>query len=152
MNNLDALLPSVKKTVNEFLKKLDAAGLKYSVIETRRTAAVQAAYYAQGRSSLETINALRVAAGLREIGALEAKNVITRAKVSNHQSGEAVDIVPVINKKCLWVVNTQEQADLYKKMGEIAESCGLVWGGRWEPLDKWGLGWDSVHVEAKGLR
>lgn len=149
MNNLDALLPSVKETVQKFLKKLDNAGLKYSVIETRRTEATQAAYYAQGREPIETINALRQQAGLGNISPIEAKNVITKAKRSRHQSGEAVDIVPVVNKKCVWVIRTPEEAALYKEFGTLAESVGLSWGGRWEPIDKWGIGWDAVHMEVK---
>jgi len=149
MNNLDALLPSVKDTVNKFLKKLDAAGLKYAIIETRRTEATQAAYYAQGREPIETINALRQLAGLGNISPIEAKNVITKARKSRHQSGEAVDIVPVVNKKCVWVIRTPEEAALYKEFGALAESVGLSWGGRWTPLDKNGLGWDLPHYEVK---
>ena len=149
MNNLDALLPSVKDTVNNFLKKLDAAGIKYTVVETRRTAETQAAYYAQGRESLETINLLRQKAGLGNITADEGKRVITQTRKSRHQSGEAVDIVPVVNKRSLWSIRTPEEAALYLQFGTLAEASGLVWGGRWNPLDKHGVGWDAVHFEAK---
>ena len=149
MNNLDALLPSVKKMALEFLKKLDLAGIKYSVIETRRSQAVQDAYYSQGRDSPETIAEKRKKAGLYAISDAEAKRIVTKAKVSKHTSGSAVDIAPVIDGKIPWTVDTKTKADLWRRMGEIGESCGLVWGGRWIPLDSFGLGWDLPHFEGK---
>jgi hypothetical protein len=56
-----------------------AGGLKPRLGETYRPAAVQLAYYAQGRQSLKAINALRHLAGLNPIGQVEAGRIITKA-------------------------------------------------------------------------
>ena len=149
MNNLDALLPSVKKMALEFLKKLDLAGIKYSVIETRRSQDVQDAYFSQGRDDPEVVNEKRKKAGLYALSENECKKVITKAKVSKHTSGLALDVAPVVNGKILWTIDATEKANYWKRLGEIGESCGFVWGGRWTPLDKYGLGWDLPHFEGK---
>ena len=64
-------------------------------------------------------------------------------------SGKAIDIVPILNKKIPWTVDTKEKESAWKKLGEIGESCGLEWGGKWTPLDCFGLGWDLPHFQEK---
>lgn len=60
-------------------------------------------------------------------------------KRSMHQDWLAMDLA-ILNadgNDFIWA------PDAYKRLGELAEECGLVWGGRWS------LG-DCVHVELKG--
>lgn len=61
-----------------------------------RPAAVQMAYYAQGRETLAEVNVLRLNAGLAPISEKENKRTITNAKVgqSKHERtpSEAIDI------------------------------------------------------------
>lgn len=147
MNSIDQLKPEARDKAKVFLRKLDAYGFLYSVLETLRTAETQAAYYAQGREKPESVNKLRVIAGLPPISEAEANRIITKAKKSKHQDGNALDIVPILNKRIPWIPDTPEKVETWKKLGEVGESCGFSWGGRWTPLDKNGLGWDLPHFE-----
>jgi len=149
VKNTESLNPKFQGLVKDFLKKLDDAKIMYSVLETLRTQSTQDAYYSQGRDSLETTNAKRKEAGLYAITENENKRIITKTKSSKHIFGMAIDIVPIINKKIPWSVDTKEKADAWKKLGEIGESCGLEWGGKWTPLDSFGLGWDLPHFQWK---
>jgi peptidoglycan L-alanyl-D-glutamate endopeptidase CwlK len=147
----DLLIPAVRPYFEAFLHELDRQKFRYSVLETLRTQAVQDAYYAQGREPLEEINRLRKAAGLYLIGQAEAGKIITNARHSVHQDGQAADIVPVLeNGKIPWNFTTQEIADLWKRFGEIGQAAGLEWGGTWKPLDRWGIGWDAPHYQRIG--
>ena len=140
------LKPEARPLFEAFLASLDKHNLRYSVLETLRTAEVQAAYYAQGRESLEEINRLRKIAGLYLFGAEEAKKIITNARHSLHQDGFAGDIVPVINGKIPWVI-TAENAELWLAFGCLGQEAGLEWGGTWKPLNKFGIGWDAPHYQ-----
>lgn len=82
-NRLADLHPSLAAVYTEAKAAYLAAypgGLRPRLGETFRPPAVQAAYYAQGRQPLAKINALRHAAGLQPIGAVEAGRVITKAQ------------------------------------------------------------------------
>ena len=59
---------------------------------------------------------------------------VTWKKVSKHTLGEAFDIAILKNGKLTWDVKD------YKQAGEIGESVGLRWGGRFKVVD-------SVHFE-----
>ena len=62
-------------------------GLRPRLGETARPAAVQTAYYAQGRQPLAAINQLRHVAGLAPIGTVEAGRVITKAQAGQSPHG-----------------------------------------------------------------
>ena len=125
---LEAMIPAAQLAARRFLRKLDAAGLKYVVIETIRTADTQAAYYAQGREKLDVVNGLREKAGLEKITEAQNKNIITKAKYSQHQSGRAIDIVPLKNDKPLWVIKNQDDAELFLTFGAMGEAEGFTCG------------------------
>lgn len=137
----------MKGPVKNFTDALDGKKIRYVILETRRKKDVQEAYYAQGRDSRERINALRVLAGLPEIGVLEAQKIITWTKVSKHIDGLAIDIAPVVSGKIPWIVSDRDTAAKWLEIAEVGESCGLTWGGRWNPVDKYGLGRDCPHYE-----
>jgi hypothetical protein len=146
MNKIDLLKPEARPFFTTFLSALYKHGLQFYIVETLRTQAVQDAYYAQGRSSLEEINRLRKIAGLYLIEAAEAKKIITQVRYSRHQDGEAGDIVPVLNRKIPWNI-TSENAELWLTFGRLGQEAGLHWGGTWEPLDRFGIGWDAPHYQ-----
>jgi peptidoglycan L-alanyl-D-glutamate endopeptidase CwlK len=146
VSKLDLLQPWARPYFDAFINVLEARGLQYSVLETLRTEAVQIAYYAQGRAALEEINSLRKKAGLYLLGAAEAGRVVTHAIHSVHQDGEAADIVPVVDGKVPWVI-ARENAELWLAFGRLGQEAGLIWGGIWRPLDKFGIGWDFPHYQ-----
>jgi len=104
-----------------------------------RPAAVQAAYYAQGRESLEKVNALRLHAGLARITEKENKSKITNAKVgqSKHERtpSEAFDIAFIKS-------GTQSELDwspdLFKQALDILLELDpkIVWGGNFKNVDR----------------
>jgi len=146
MSKIDLLKPEARPFFIAFLLALDRHGLRYSILETLRTQTVQDAYYAQGRTGLEEINGLRRTAGLYLIGADEAKRIITQVRYSRHQDGRAADIVPVLNGKIPWNI-TPENAELWLTFGRLGQEAGLHWGGTWEPLNSFGIGWDAPHYQ-----
>jgi peptidoglycan L-alanyl-D-glutamate endopeptidase CwlK len=151
IRTLNSLDPAFQPQAVEFINRLKKAGLAYTIIETARTTLVQNAYYAQGREPLEAVNKKRTLAGLWLITAAENKKIITQTMKSVHLDGWALDVAPLLpDGKIPWVISTQEIADLWKRFGEIGRSVGLEWGGDWKPLDRWGIGWDFPHYQAKG--
>ena len=143
------LKPEARALFEKYITALDKHSLRYSVQETLRTAEVHAAYWAQGRESLEEINRRRAVAGLYPLGADEAKKIVTRAQHSLHQDGLAADIVPVLEGgKIPWAI-TAENAGLWLVFGRLGQEAGLEWGGAWAPLDKYGIGWDAPHYQLK---
>jgi peptidoglycan L-alanyl-D-glutamate endopeptidase CwlK len=81
----------------QFLNRLDEAlgETQYVVFEGRRSAAVQEAYYAQGRKPLEEVNALRKLAGLYLLRSEQDNYTITWTLKSRHLEGLAMDVLPV---------------------------------------------------------
>ncbi|MDR2742248.1 MAG: M15 family metallopeptidase [Treponema sp.] len=151
IRNLNALDPAFQPVAAEFITRLKEAGLAYTVVETFRTLAVQKAYYAQGREPLDAVNRMRTLAGLWLIGEAENKKFVTKTMNSVHLDGKALDAAPLLpDGKIPWNITTQVIADLWKRFGEIGISVGLEWGGGWKPLDRWGIGWDPPHYQAKG--
>jgi len=143
--NIDALKPPMPEMVRRTIARVkEELNIVLLVIETDRTQLIQNAYFAQGRESLEEVNRLRGIAGLAPITATE-NVIITKAKVSNHTGGNAVDLCPEMQGKpgrAWW----DAPQDVWEKIGKIAEECGLDWcaGGYGQT---WGKGWDNPHFE-----
>jgi hypothetical protein len=95
IRSIDALQEPLAQAARRFLARCGEEHIPVLVIETNRTQAVQDAYYAQGRKLISEVNALRKRAGLYLIK--ERKNrVITKARVSNHTGGCALDVCPEV--------------------------------------------------------
>jgi len=109
MKDVSLLLPKVQIKVKELIEKCQKAGIAIIITSTYRDKEEQDALYAQGRT--------------------KPGNVVTNAKAgqSIHNYKCAFDFVPVINGVAQW-----SNKALFTKVGEIGESCGLEWGGRWE--------------------
>lgn len=99
----------VQPKVEEFLAKCKAAGIDVLITSTYRDAESQNALYEQGRT--------------------KPGQKVTNAKAGQswHNWRCAFDFVPIVNGKAQW-----NDASLFQKCGEIAESCGLEWAGRWK--------------------
>jgi peptidoglycan L-alanyl-D-glutamate endopeptidase CwlK len=150
IRNLNALDPVFQPVAVEFINRLKEAGLGYTIVETLRTLAVHKAYYAQGREPLEAVNRMRTLAGLWLIGEEENKKIVTKTMNSVHLDGKALDVAPLLpDGKIPWNITTREIAELWKRFGEIGISVGLEWGGEWKPLDRWSIGWDPPHYQAR---
>ena len=117
--NIATLLPKAQEAARQWLATVRQAGIPAVVICGTRTYKEQDALYAQGRT--------------------KPGKIVTKARggYSNHNFGIAWDfaIFEGINEKggvgqALW------NSPLTEKCGEIAESFGLEWGGRWKFIDK----------------
>lgn len=110
--SLDELLLCVKVKVVKFIKVCHDEGIDLLVTSTYRDDESQNALYAQGRTT--------------------PGKIVTNAKAgdSYHNHRCAVDVVPLRNGKPVW--NTSgEDCKLWALIGDLGESCGLEWAGRW---------------------
>jgi peptidoglycan L-alanyl-D-glutamate endopeptidase CwlK len=146
MSKLELLKPEVRLYFEDFIEKLEQQGLRYSIVETLRTIEVQEAYYAQGRRPLYEINELRKKAGLYLLGPEEGRKIVTKTMESVHLTGQAADIVPVVNGKIPWNIS-KDNAELWLAFGRLGQEAGLEWGGTWSPFDRFEIGWDAPHYQ-----
>ncbi|MEM2159407.1 MAG: M15 family metallopeptidase [Candidatus Nitrosotenuis sp.] len=112
--SLDELLPVVKDKVERFISVCKENHIDLLVTSTYRDMESQAALYAQGRTT--------------------PGKKVTNAKpgFSFHNWRCAVDIVPLRNGKPVWGTKPGPDLDLWNKVGELGESVGLEWAGRWK--------------------
>ena len=103
ITDLQALHPYFRDKVAELIKVCKAGGITLAIVESYRTPAKQAQYYAMGNQYTNTAGGH-----------------------SRHQYGLAVDVVPIVNSVAVW-----NNARLWKKIGLAGERLGLRWGGRW---------------------
>lgn len=109
---VDDLVFPVKKRALNFIHACKEVGIDLLVTCTLRDAEAQDALYAQGRT--------------------EPGRKVTNARggSSCHQYGVALDVVPMRNGKPVWTTSGADGV-LWRRIGEIGESCGLEWAGRW---------------------
>lgn len=119
------------------LKLRDMGVERIAINETLRDLPTQMAYFVRGRMDVKYVKQFYAAAGLYDIGEVEARTVCTNTLRSNHMSGRAADFVPVKDGKLWW----NAPKEVWETMGEVGEACGLKWGGRWKDLP------DSPHFE-----
>jgi len=107
--SLSDLNPKVAALCSEFINRCKVQGIDIIITSTYRDTESQNALYAQGRT----------APGKK----------VTNAKAgqSFHNWKVAFDFVPVVNGKPVW-----DNDELITKCGEIGESIGLEWAGRWK--------------------
>lgn len=120
---------------SEKLRELGVTSV--AINETKRDLEVQMAYFVRGRMDVKYVKQFYAAAGLYDIGEVEARTVCTKTLRSNHMSGRACDFVPVRNGALWW----DAPDEVWTIMGEIGEAHGLKWGGRWKDMK------DSPHFE-----
>ncbi|MGZ8888065.1 MAG: M15 family metallopeptidase [Halobacteriota archaeon] len=103
------LHPTVMKMCMEFMARCKEVGIDILITSTYRDHESQNALYAQGRTT--------------------KGNKVTNAKggQSFHNWKVAFDFAPIRNGKIDW-----QDSATFKRCGEIAESVGLEWAGRWK--------------------
>lgn len=107
--DVNDLHPHVKALAVAFLAKCKAAGIDVIITSTYRDFESQNALFAQGRTT--------------------AGRIVTNARAgqSYHNFRVAFDFCPIVNGKAEW-----NDIGLYTRIGEIGESLGLEWAGRWK--------------------
>ena len=123
--------------MNHNLKLKEMGVESVAINETLRDLPTQMAYFVRGRMEPKYVKQFYAAAGLYDIDEVEARTVCTNTLRSNHMSGRAADFVPVKNGRPWW----NAPKEVWEVMGEVGESCGLKWGGRWKELK------DCPHFE-----
>lgn len=106
---LEDLNPKVRVLCEKFIEKCKSQNIDVLITSTYRDGASQDALYAQGRTT--------------------AGKIVTNARSgqSYHNWRVAFDFVPLVNGKAQW-----SDVATFTKCGEIAESVGLEWAGRWK--------------------
>ncbi|MCL6578006.1 MAG: M15 family metallopeptidase [Candidatus Bathyarchaeota archaeon] len=131
-----------------FDQKMNEAKIPYAITCVARTLVVQMTLFIQGRLGLEHVNKFRKAAELPPIEekknvvvtwTLESKHVVNPLDTNPEKRvSKAFDIVILKGKEPTWDlkvnVNENEVPD-YIEAGQIGETVGLEWGGRWENPD-----------------
>ena len=107
--DVNDLHPKVKVAAEQFIAKCAEQSIKVIITSTYRDAESQNALYAQGRTA--------------------PGKIVTNAKggQSFHNYKVAFDFAPVISGQIPW-----NDTKLFTRCGEIAESVGLEWAGRWQ--------------------
>ena len=103
------LLPIVQNKVKHLIQESKNKGIDLIITSTYRDHMSQQVLYNQGRT-------------------IPGK-IVTNAKpgYSYHNWKCAFDVVPIINGKAIW-----NDTILWNNIGELGESCGLEWAGRWK--------------------
>jgi peptidoglycan L-alanyl-D-glutamate endopeptidase CwlK len=109
---IEDLVPAVQQRAKALVKAAKDAGIDLLITSTYRSNEEQAALYAQGRTKPGAI--------------------VTNARPgdSYHNWRCAFDVVPLRNGKPVWGT-TGPDGDLWRKIGEMGETVGLEWAGRW---------------------
>jgi len=130
--------PRAKHVFEAFLTKLDAmlGENQYIVFEGRRKKAVQEAYFAQGRMTLEEVNEIRRSVNLYLLRSEKDNYIITWTMKSKHLDGLAMDVLPVDGAgNPTWdLAHFQQQFNTIRDCGK---ETGLVCGADWTPNKDW---------------
>ena len=106
---IEDLHPKVADLCNQFITECKDAGIDVLITSTYRDNESQNALYNQGRTT--------------------PGNKVTNAKggQSFHNYRIAFDFCPIVGGKAQW-----NDTATFNRCGEIAESLGLEWAGRWK--------------------
>ena len=112
---IEDLVPAMQEKAREFAGRMAETGVPFIFTRTLCTPVEQAALYAQGRT--------------------KPGPVVTWTLKSRHLLGEAFDIAICKGKAPTWDAKVDVDDDGvpdYEQAGEIGESIGLEWGGRFK--------------------
>jgi len=116
---IEDLHPKVQAMAKAFLEKCRAEGIDVIITCTYRDAEEQNRLYARGRTVLV------------ENGQKVRKVTNAKAGQSFHNHRLAFDCVPLRGGKPVWGTTGADQM-LWMRVGNIGESVGLEWAGRWK--------------------
>ncbi len=155
---LNDLKPPAFELALAFLDACDDAGLEVLIYCTYRSEREQAVLYRQGRplwQIMEKADELRrqwhrpdLGDLLIDVGPQYESRVVTWAGPgqSIHNYRRAFDCVPLRSGKPVWGTELVEDHRLWQRMGEIGESVGLEWAGRWSPKKR-----EYPHFQQPGV-
>lgn len=118
---LEDLAPDVEHLAELFLNAAEDSGIEVLVTCTYRSGIEQAALYAQGRTTKGKI-----------VTNAKPGESLHNTMLNGKPAARAFDFVPMLYAKPLW----DDTHPYWEKLGEIGESVGLKWGGRWKKPDK----------------
>lgn len=124
--DIKELTPGMYEKAKEFAGQMACAGIPFMFTCTYRSQEEQDALFAQGRT--------------------KPGSKVTWVRHSKHQDRLAFDIAILKDGKPTWDVKvdvSNDQFPDYEQAGEIGESIGLRWGGRFKTRD-------MPHFEWKG--
>ena len=129
--SLDDLTPAAKAAAEMWLRDCTAKGLDILVYRTYVSASEQDEVYKVGR----TVKGANIRFW-KPMG-----DILTNARggQSKHQARIALDFVPMISGKPQW-----KNPPLYLKAGELAETRGFEWAGRWTGSLR-----ETAHIQFK---
>ncbi|CAB4122187.1 D-alanyl-D-alanine carboxypeptidase [uncultured Caudovirales phage] len=129
--SLDELHPKVKVLCESFIAKCKEQNIDVLITSTYRDAESQNALYALGRTVI----------GSNPKPSKPFGDIVTNARAgqSFHNWRVAFDFVPLIHGKAVW-----NDIKLFTQCGEIAESVGLEWAGRWKSFT------ETAHCQFTG--
>jgi hypothetical protein len=114
------------------------------IVQGNRTFNLQAALFAQGRESLDSVNNRRLAVGLAPITEEENQKIVTKAPPGHgwHEFACAADVAPLTPEhKIDWNVSHPNWQAILAK----ATSCGLAEGALWRTFP------DNPHLYPQEL-
>jgi peptidoglycan L-alanyl-D-glutamate endopeptidase CwlK len=135
--DLAALNPIVMRKAVDFIAHCTEAGVEVLITSTYRDAECQAALYAIGRTQMGR-DPLPV---VRPMG---RPVTWVGPGYSMHNWRCAFDFVPLRHGKPVWG-DTGADLEIWTWCGELAESEGLEWGGRWPKPQR-----DLPHLQFTG--
>jgi peptidoglycan L-alanyl-D-glutamate endopeptidase CwlK len=135
---LTDLQEDVRFKASKAIAILLKANIPYVVTYTLRTKQEQYALWCQGRKTLSEVNIERKKAGLYLLIDRENKQTVTNCNgttkadggtgISAHQTGRALDVVPLENGRAIWPALTDLRWELIAKaFREQGFECGKDW-------------------------
>ena len=118
---LSDLHPDVRLLVERFIDLADDEGIVMLITCTWRSGIEQAELYAQGRTTKGRI-----------VTNARAGESLHNFLLNGNPAARAIDVVPMVLGKPMW----DAEHPLWERLGELGESVGLQWGGRWRKPDK----------------
>lgn len=136
---LEDLTPGARLKAGKAMAALLRANVPFVVTYTLRTEAEQFALWCQGRKPLSEVNAARSKVGLYLLSEAENKYSVTNCNGkriseggtgrSAHQTGNALDVVPIENGKAIWPGLEDPR---WKEISAAFIAQGFTWGGDWD--------------------
>jgi len=132
VSDIESLYPPFAEQIQDFNRKIEESELHAYLFESYRSFERQEELYGQGREKRDGVWVV-----------VNSSKIVTKAKPgrSFHAYGIASDYVFDGNPQKQGIQWTWDDADATKpgkqplpwmKLGELGESCGLQWAGRWE--------------------
>jgi peptidoglycan LD-endopeptidase CwlK len=143
---IELLRADVQVRLRQAIEEMDRCGTRYAIVSTLRTKEEQQALYAQGRLPLSEVNRFRHVAGMPDIPEQENKYTVTNCDgvkfKSNHQGGNAVDVVPADSRgRPYWPA---PGAQAWVPIVQTMKKYGFEAGADWVKFPDW------PHFEIKG--